>query len=196
MSAVLLDMYGVILRETGDDFTPYVQKTFPQLSEPEISKIWYRADRGEISSLDVWHELGFTGDSELLEKEYLDTISLNPGFYEFAQEAKAHGKLALISNDSARWSRYLREKFGLNRYFDAVSVSGEMKIWKPETRIFQLTLDKIGEAPTDCVYVDDRESNLLAAIHLGMRAVLFGSRQTDYQYETVNSFKELSQLLW
>ena len=34
MKAIILDMYGVIVRQTGDDFVPYVQQTFPDL-EPE-----------------------------------------------------------------------------------------------------------------------------------------------------------------
>lgn len=196
MSTVLLDMYGVILRETGDDFAPYVQSFFPQLSEPEISEIWYRADRGEISSLDVWRQLGFTGDIERREKEYLDTISLNPGFYEFAEKANRHGKLGLISNDSARWSRYFREKFGINSFFDAVSVSGELKMWKPNEDIFRYTLDKLGVSSGDCVYVDDRRRNLQTAKNLGMRIVLFNSRNTEFPCETVSSFEELAQLLW
>lgn len=196
MSTVLLDMYGVILRETGDDFAPYVQRFFPQLSEPEISEIWYCADRGEISSLDVWRQLGFTGDIEQQEKEYLDTISLNPGFYEFAEKANSHGKLGLISNDSARWSRYLREKFRINKYFDAVSVSGELKMWKPNEDIFRYTLNKLGVSYEDCVYVDDREHNLQTAKRLGMRTVLFGGGNTDFQCEAVSSFEELAQLLW
>ena len=27
MKAILLDMYGVIVKQTGDDFVPYVQQT-------------------------------------------------------------------------------------------------------------------------------------------------------------------------
>lgn len=31
MKAIVLDMYGVIVKQTGDDFVPYVQRTFPDL---------------------------------------------------------------------------------------------------------------------------------------------------------------------
>lgn len=33
MKAVILDMYGVILKETGDGFVPYVRRTFPELAK-------------------------------------------------------------------------------------------------------------------------------------------------------------------
>lgn len=41
----------------------------------------------------------------------------------------------MISNDSSRWSKYLREKFDINKYFDVISVSGDLKIKNTETQI-------------------------------------------------------------
>lgn len=35
MKAIVLDMYGVIVKQTGDDFVPYVQQTFPNLTPEE-----------------------------------------------------------------------------------------------------------------------------------------------------------------
>ena len=195
MKAVLLDMYGVIIKQTGDDFVPYVRRTFPHLRSEEILTPWYKADAGELSSLDVWRLLGFRGDLERIEKEYLDTLELNEGFYAFAAEMRQSGRLAVISNDSARWSRYLRDKFDLNRYFDAVSISGELKITKPDERIYRRTLKQLGCDPSECVYVDDREHYLAAAEKLGMRTVLFNSRGVRYDGTAVNSFPSLSALL-
>ena len=88
MKAIVLDMYGVIAKQTGDDFVPYVQKTFPDLTVEEIQKPWFQADEGKLTSLDVWRILGFQGDLEQVEREYLDTIELNEGFHEFAVEMK------------------------------------------------------------------------------------------------------------
>ena len=77
MKAIILDMYGVIVRQTGDDFVPYVQQTFPDLEPEKIYEPWFKADIGELSSLEVWEKIGFKGDLERVEKEYLDTIDLN-----------------------------------------------------------------------------------------------------------------------
>lgn len=82
-------------------------------------------------------------------------------------------KMAIISNDSSRWSKYLREKFDINKYFHVLSISGDLKIQKPDKRIFQLTIDQLGCKAEDCIYVDDREVNLEAASKVGMRPVLF-----------------------
>jgi len=132
MKAILLDMYGVIVKQTGDDFVPYIRQFFPDIEPEEIYDSWFRADVGEISSLKIWEAIGFEGDLEAVEKAYLDTIELNDGFMEFVTAARNRYKLAVVSNDTSRWSRYLREKFDINKYFDVISISGDLGIRKPD----------------------------------------------------------------
>ena len=192
MKAIVLDMYGVIVKQTGDDFVPYVQQTFPNLNIEEIHTPWFKADIGEITSLEVWEALGFQGDLEKIEKEYLDTIELSDGFIDFIEKVKGKYKLAIISNDSGRWSKYLREKFDINKYFDVISISGDLKIQKPDERIFLLTTTKLGVNAEDCIYVDDRTGNLKAAKKVGMKPILLNSRNESFDGVTVNSFEELA----
>lgn len=193
MKAVVLDMYGVIVKQTGDDFVPYVQKTFPNITADEIYASWFRANMGEISSIEVWKAIGFQGDVEKIEKEYLDTIELTDGFVEFVEKAKAKYKLAILSNDSSRWSRYLREKFDINRYFDVISISGDLKIKKPDERIFLHTIEALGVNAEECIYVDDRRRNLGAANKVGMNPILFNSRNVACEGVSVHRFDELAQ---
>lgn len=193
MKAIVLDMYGVIVKQTGDDFVPYVQQTFPNKTPEEIYTPWFKADVGEISSLDVWRQIGFTGDLEKIEKEYLDTIELNDGFIDFVEAAGKKYKLAIISNDSSRWSKYLREKFDINKYFDVISISGDLKIEKPDERIFQRTIEKLSVNAEECLYVDDREGNLKAAEKVGMKTVMINSRNVSYSGNIVDDFKELAE---
>lgn len=191
MKAIVLDMYGVIVKQTGDDFVPYVQQTFPDLKPEEIYDPWFKADIGELTSLEVWSQIGFQGDLEKIEKEYLDTIELSDGFLDFIKVARKQFKLAIISNDSSRWSKYLREKFNLNQYFDVISISGDLRMQKPDKRIFQLTIKKLAVRAEDCLYIDDREGNLEAARKVGMNTVMLNSRNVLYAGNKVNSFNEL-----
>lgn len=191
MKAIVLDMYGVIVKQTGDDFVPYVQQTFPNLSVEEIHTPWFKADIGELTSLEVWKAIGFQGDLEKIEKEYLDTIELSDGFIDFIEKIKNKYKLAIISNDSSRWSKYLREKFDLNKYFDVISISGDLKIQKPDERIFLSTIEKLGVSAEECIYIDDRCGNLNAAKKVGMNPVLLNSRNESYDGVSVNGFEEL-----
>lgn len=195
MKAILLDMYGVILRQTGDDFAPYVRRIFPDLTTEQIYVPWLKADVGEIDSLQIWRELGFTGDLEKTQRDYLDTLELNDGFLDFIEAVRGRYKLAIISNDSSGWSRYIRQRLDINKYFDVISISGDLKIQKPDKRIFQLTTDRLVVHAEDCVYVDDREQNLYAAEALGMTAVMLNSRGVDYDGTCFNTFEELKNSL-
>lgn len=147
MKAILLDMYGVIVKQTGDDFVPYVQQTFPELDPEEIIKPWNKANMGEWSSLEIWAKVG--------------------------------------------WSKYLREKFNINQYFDVISISGDLKIRKPDERIFRLTIEKLAVNAAECLYVDDRRGYLGAANRLGMDTILFNSRNVPYKGDVVHNFEEL-----
>ena len=195
MKAIVLDMYGVIVKQTGDDFVPYVQKTFPNLNPEEIRRPWDKAGMGEMTSLELWAALGFQGDIEKIEKDYLDTIELNDGFLDFVKAVRKKYKLAIISNDTSRWSQYLREKLNINQYFDVISISGDLKIRKPDERIFQLTIDKLAVKAAECLYIDDRRGYLGAAKKVGMNTVLFNSRGVPYEGDMVHNFKELLQIV-
>lgn len=191
MKAIVLDMYGVILKQTGDGFAPYVQQTFPNLNSEEICELWNKADKGEWTSLEVWAALGFQGDLEKIEKDYLDTIELNDGFLDFIKTVRKKYKLAILSNDSSRWSRYLREKFNIDQYFDVISISGDLKIRKPDERIYRFTIEKLAVKPEECLYVDDRRGYLGAAGKVGMHTILFNSRNVPYEGDMVYHFEEL-----
>jgi len=195
MKAIILDMYGVIVKDTGDGFYEFVNRTFPKLETAYMYKEWDRANIGEINSLEVLRTFGYKDNLEKVEKEYLDSIEINEDFYDFALEVRKHCKLALISNDISNWSRFLRDKYKLNEYFDVITVSGDFKIKKPDKRIFEYTLERLGCEAKDSVYVDDRRSNLNAAKAVGMKAVLFNSRNVDYEGKIVRDFKGLEKLI-
>lgn len=195
MKAIIFDMYGVIIKQTGDDFVPNVQRTFPHKSHDEIYAPWLKADVGEINSLDIWREIGFKGDLEKIEKDYLDTLELKDGFLEFIEKVKNSYKTAVISNDSSEWSKYIREKFDINKYFDVISISGDLKIQKPNREIFLITLEKLGVNPQECLYIDDREGNLKAAKDMGMITVMLNSRNVQYDGKTADNFDEILKIV-
>jgi len=193
MKAVILDMYGVILKDTGDGFYEFVNRTFPKLETSYMYKTWDRANIGEITSLEVLRIFGYKDNLEKVEKDYLDSIEINKDFYDFALEVRKNYKLALISNDISNWSKFLRDKYKLNEYFDVITVSGDLKIKKPDKRIFEYTLERLSCKASDVMYVDDRRSNLNTTKAMGMDAVLFNSRNVEYEGKIVRDFKELEE---
>jgi putative hydrolase of the HAD superfamily len=65
---------------------------------------------------------------------------------------------------------YPREMFP--DLFDAVVISAEVGMRKPEPRIFRHAADLLGLDPRECVFIDDLKVNVVAAEAIGMTAVL------------------------
>jgi epoxide hydrolase-like predicted phosphatase len=65
---------------------------------------------------------------------------------------------------------YPREFLG--ELFDAVVISGDVGIRKPEAAVFGLAAERLGLVPARCVFVDDVPGNVEAAEAAGMRGVV------------------------
>lgn len=50
---------------------------------------------------------------------------------------------------------------------------------KPDHRIYQLTCDRLGVRPDECVFADDNDANVIAAGEVGMHGIVFTTNQ-DY----------------
>jgi putative hydrolase of the HAD superfamily len=53
-----------------------------------------------------------------------------------------------------------------------VVISAEVGMRKPEPRIFYHAAELLNTSPDQCVFVDDLETNVKAAVSLGMTGVL------------------------
>lgn len=103
-------------------------------------------------------------------------VELEEPMLAAVRQARAHGfKTALLSN-SWGTSLYPIELFA--ELFDAVVISGEVGLRKPDPEIFRLAADKLGVEPADCVFVDDHPGHLKAAAELGMTTVLHRDPQS------------------
>lgn len=66
-------------------------------------------------------------------------------------------------------------QMGLYDEFDELIFSYKVNLRKPDPRIYQLALDKLGVKAQDAFYVDDLMENVEAAKGLGMHGILFTS---------------------
>jgi len=64
----------------------------------------------------------------------------------------------------------LRDQFPILEHFDSVVVSGDERVCKPDARIFELALDRMGTQPEKTLFVDDSLPNIQAAERLGFKA--------------------------
>ncbi len=77
-------------------------------------------------------------------------------------------RLHVLSNNSSILPLQL-ELIGTTDYFDTISWSEEMGVEKPDPRIFELALERIGATPAEAVYVGDSfEADVLGAAGAGI----------------------------
>lgn len=96
-----------------------------------------------------------------------------PAMYDATRTLRTAGlRTGLLSNS---WGPggYPRAEFPA--LFDAVVISAEVGMRKPEPRIFEFAAAQLGLTPAECVFIDDFEVNVKAATSCGMTAVLHES---------------------
>lgn len=79
---------------------------------------------------------------------------------------------ALTNLPAEKWS-HIEETYPKIAAFDAVVVSGAEKMVKPDPRLYQRTIERIGHAPEDVLFIDDREDNIRAGIEAGFKGHVF-----------------------
>jgi len=80
-----------------------------------------------------------------------------------------------LSNWSTEKFQLVRCQYEFLKWFKAIVISGQVKIVKPDLRIFELMLKKIGRPASECLLVDDSAANIVAARRLGFKTIHFQS---------------------
>src|SRR5687768_14019917 len=141
----------------------------------------YVLERGEISEAEFARRLeeqldaGF--DLARLRHLYFERIEPNPPMIRYMAELRERGlRMALLTNNVREWEPLWRAKLPeLDEIFELVVDSAFVGMRKPERRIYELTLKRMGDGlrAEDCLFLDDFDVNCEAARALGMTAVRF-----------------------
>ncbi|WP_405791782.1 HAD-IA family hydrolase [Streptomyces sp. NBC_01506] len=90
---------------------------------------------------------------------------------ELLRIVREHCPLVLVSN-ATRWLDEDLARLGLTDLAHSVVNSSLVGVAKPDRRIYEIAVERAGVAPDRCLFVDDRQENVDAAVALGMTAVL------------------------
>ena len=83
------------------------------------------------------------------------------------------GRVGLLSNGVREIVARIRADHDLTALFDAVVISYEVQLAKPEPEIYRVALDRLATAPGHALFVDDRLENIEAARELGIQVLHF-----------------------
>ncbi|MBJ7519925.1 MAG: HAD family phosphatase [Solirubrobacteraceae bacterium] len=82
-------------------------------------------------------------------------------------------RMALLTNNVREWESRWRSMFPIDEVFEVVVDSAFVGMRKPDPRIYELTVGRVGLPAEQCLFIDDMEINVTAAQDVGMAAVHF-----------------------
>ena len=105
----------------------------------------------------------------LLRRMFAASVRV-PAMYDLIRTLRGAGlRTGLLTNS---WIHDDYPRADLAELFDAVVISGEVGMRKPERGIFLHAAQALGLAPAECVFIDDMKANVAAAAGCGMTGVL------------------------
>ncbi len=180
--AVYFDLGGVILRtedkgprtalaeSIGLDYAGIDRLVFDMQSSRQAST-------GVISEEQHWRntvrDLSLPeSEAPRIMKAFFAGDRIDDGLVDFLRSLRSEYKVGLISNAfSGLRAWILREK--LDDAFDAMTISAEVGVEKPNQRIYLHALDQLNIRAEEAIFVDDMPANITAANTLGMHGILF-----------------------
>jgi len=194
VSAFIFDLFGVIIAFDNDVM---YRRLAQHCTDPDNALV--RLDgfmaRREIIT-DGWtlprvhrqlvEEFGFDRDYQDLETIWLKPYSWPmPGMADCVSYLAERYQLVLLSNIDRYYWEVVQDHHPELECFDAVLLSCDLHMAKPDPDLFRHTAEIAGADPTQCYFVDDTAVNVAAARDLGFQAHHFQ-----------NTTKLVSSLAW
>jgi epoxide hydrolase-like predicted phosphatase len=197
LEAVLFDFGGVFLdspfeavrhfgARSGIGSDRIVELVFGRY-DADTDHPWHRLERGEIAieaARQAILELAAPDRVDIFEAlGSLARAAIREEMVEVARFARAQGcRTGLVTNNVREFGDGWRAMLPIDELFDAVVDSHQEGLRKPDPRIYERALERVGRgAPVRAeaaVFLDDFPGNVVAAERLGMRGILV---ETDWR---------------
>jgi putative hydrolase of the HAD superfamily len=193
LTTPLLESFAGLMQESGVSLES-VGKAMATIAERQGSNPLFELETGRVT------EAAFMGAlSEELSAEHGSEVALdgfgeryfrhlrpNEPMIEFMRELRGRGyKMAICTNNIREWEAHWRAMLPVDEIFDVVVDSAFVGSRKPEPQIYEITLERLGAAPEEAVFVDDVELNCDGARRLGITAIRF--RSTEQAIEQIEA---------
>ena len=181
MRGLLVDFGGVLTTNVFDSFRAFcereglpadtVKRAFRD--DPEALALLRGLERGELTGDEFAPRfaarIGVERSDGLVERLFAG-VGPDERMLDAVRRARGAGvRTALVSNS---WGAERYDRDELDELFDAIVISGDVGMHKPEAEIFMLTAERIEVPPGECVLVDDLRENCAGAERVGMTAIL------------------------
>lgn len=195
--AIIFDLGGVIVR-TEDESPRQQLAQRLGLGLDELCRLIFEnesaalATVGEITAGDHWETVRAAlhlnpAAFAPLPGEFFAGDRVDYGLVEYLRRLRPAYKTGLLSNAWDNLRRVLIDDWMIADAFDEIVISAEVRMAKPDARIYRLAVQRLMVEPHQAVFVDDVRSNVEAARSAGLAGIHF--------HTTQQTLEELEEML-
>lgn len=185
IQAIIWDIGGVLARTIDRQPRFQLAARFGLSYEQLEGLIWggergHKAQRGEIPATDQWRwaaaQLGLPESEGLaLRQEFFAGDVIDNELLEYIRQLHRHYKTGIISNAMDDTRSLALNEWGFEGVFDSLVFSADIGVMKPDSRIYQRSLQQLSVQPQAAVFIDDFMDNVRGAQAVGMHGIHFSS---------------------
>ncbi|HTX44256.1 MAG TPA: HAD family hydrolase [Methanocella sp.] len=183
------------------------QKKKSREAYPEVDyrRIWYeilRENQYAYSGPDIDRSTIVPDIAKLHRALTVEKIKLYRGVYETLADLKQRYALGIVSDSQVDHAYPELKMLGIDGFFDAVIVSAEFGYRKPDVRLFNECLRRLGAAANESVYIgNDTARDIRGAKEAGMVSILimtkYGKKDKDVAAPdyTIERIEDINRVL-
>lgn len=180
--AIIFDFAGVVAEEGYDN---WLKKYAPDC-KTNYNEYLFIAKEGDIALIPhekyLYRLSNATGiPSEKIWPAMRKEFVIRKNMISLIKHLKKHYRIGLLSNFPEGWLQEILKEENIKGLFDAVTISSEIHVAKPDKKIFLDIFDKLNLSAEEAIFIDDKTENVKKAEKIGMKSLLFVS------YEKLNS---------
>ena len=186
VKAVIWDLAGVLLLTIRGSFNSMLAERLG-VPEKDVERVIYSPqnalwDLGEMSDDEFYDfmlgTLGLPPEKKAaIESFVIDDFYIDPPLLDYIRALRARVTTVLLTNFPAHVHDHFRKAWFIDGAFDHVIASCDVKLLKPDPRMYALALGRAGCRAEEAVFIDDRAVNVAGARDLGLQAVLYETRE-------------------
>jgi 2-haloalkanoic acid dehalogenase type II len=168
-------LQGVSVEELYQRYSELLEEMHPLVMTGQISYLAARHER--FQRLLVPYEPAPTAAdvSELATQHYGYYQQLRrsvPGALALLQALKPEYKIGIVTNNRLAEQQEKLHYLGMSELVDVLITSEEIGVLKPDPRIYQVALERLGVGPAETVMVGDNwQADVLGALAVGIRPI-------------------------
>jgi putative hydrolase of the HAD superfamily len=147
---------------------------------------WHQLERGEIDlaryselSRETFAALGLENIGQSLRHGFAGA-GPNDAMLGLVRRVRTSGvRTAILTNNLAQFRAGWKAMIDADNLVELIIDSSEVGTRKPERRIYELTVERLGVAPGRAVFLDDLEANVAGARAAGLQAIHVGHDNTS-----------------